>query len=138
MQTKLGISSNLLGAFIFIMGLLSVTGLFGTLALPMLIVVAYILLKEEDLTLKTMAATSSFLVLFYFVVDRIFDFVPEFLNFLNFFLQFAKIYITDGYGIVNFLFLLVTWTIKVFFIILMFMAFSGKTIRFGFITKHIR
>lgn len=137
LRSKLGVSTNLLGAISFLLALLLVNGSLTALAIPFIVVVAYVLAKEEDLTLRIEAATSVVLVLSYYAINVVFGFIDEFLGFLNFFLQFAKIRIYDEFGITNFIFQFVIWAYKIILIILALMAFKGKTIKFGFITKHV-
>jgi len=57
---------------------------------------------------------------------------------LNFFLQFAKITLTDGWGIVDFLLIFVDWAFKVVFIIFSLLALTGKNVKLKFVEKNIQ
>jgi len=146
-KTKLGVSTNLVGAIIFMLAFLTTfagsfadsRSFFDSLFLiPLVLLVAYVLVKEESTELKATAMSAVLLSVLYFVLVEVFEFVPEFLRFLNFFLQFAKITLTDGWGIVDFLLIFVDWAFKVVFIIFSLLALTGKNVKLKFVEKNIQ
>ena len=110
-------------------------------AVPFVVLVAFVLYKEEDLWLKASALKATFLVITLLLVGFMFGFVNDLLAFINFFLQFADIYIRDGFGIMSFFINIIDVIVKVFVLILAILAFKGKTIKLpvidNMISKHL-
>ena len=110
-------------------------------AMPFVLLVAYVLYKEEDLWLKASALKAVFLVIFLVLVSFLFGFVYDLLDFINFFLQFADINIVDGFGIISFFTNIIDVIGKIFLLILAISAFKGKTVKLplidNMINKHL-
>ena len=83
-KTKLGVSTNLMAAFIYALAIVISfvsSGMAFTLAL--VVTVAYILYKEEDMWLKSSAVKAVAIVLVFMLVPFLFGFVYDIMDFLN-------------------------------------------------------
>ncbi len=134
-KSKLGVSNNLIAMFLYVLALMVAiyNATFGVYAFILL--AAYILLKEENF-LKGHVVTAAAAILLDYVIAIAFSLVPDFLEFLNFFLQFAKIRIYDGWGITGFLQLLVKWAFEIVLVILAISALKGKESKL--FKKHVQ
>lgn len=138
-KSKLGMSLGMTAGLVFLLAILVefVNSSSWVFSIPFIVLVAYILYKEEDLWLKASALKAVFVVIFFTLVPFAFSFVNDILAFLNFFLQFADIYITDGWGIMSFISNIIYVVEKIFLIMLALSAFKGKTIKLPVIDKMI-
>lgn len=142
-KTKLGISTNLMAAFIFALAIVF-TYVNAGIAIGVLLfaTVAYILCKEEDLWLKTSAVKAIVILIVFMFVPFFFSFVVDFMEFLNFFFQFAKFELYDKFNIMAFLMNIIDVFQKIFLLLLSISALKGKTIKVPFvdnmIAKHLQ
>lgn len=139
-KTKLGISNCMVAGIIFLLAL--ITSFYSTaviFAWPFVLLVAYVLLKEDDLWLKASAIKAVLVVLLFILVPILFSFVNNVLEFINFFLKIAEATpIQDGWGIMNFFEMLFDIVEKVFLLLLALFAFKGKTIKIPVVDNMIR
>lgn len=141
-KTKLGISTCMAAGLVYLLAIVT-TFVSGSwvYAMPFVLLVAYVLYKEEDLWLKASALKAVFLIIALLLVNFLFGFVDDLLAFINFFLQFADIHITDGFDIMGFIIVIINVVIKVFLLVLSLSAFKGKTVKLpvidNMINKHI-
>ena len=127
-KSKLGISTCMTAGLVFLLAIIvefvSTSWLF---ILPFVMLVAFILYKEEDLWLKASTLKAVLIVLLFTLV--------------NFFLQWIPFAITDSIGLISWFKTIIFVFEKVFLLILAIMAFKGKTIKLplidGMIAKHI-
>lgn len=137
-KTKLGISTGMLAAIIFLLAIVTEFVSGGTVfALAFVLAVAYVLYKEEDMWLKGCAVKAVCVVLIFTLVPFLFGFVDDIMKFINFFLQFADTEIHDGFGIMTFIINIINVVEKVFLLVLALLAFKGKTIKLPVIDKMI-
>lgn len=141
-KTKLGISTCMAAGLVFLLAIVTTfVSSSWVYAMPFVLLVAYILYKEDDLWLKASTLKAVFLVIALLLVGFLFGFVNDLLAFINFFLQFADIYITDGFGIMTFITNIIDVIGKIFLLVLAISAFKGKTIKLpvidNVISKHI-
>ncbi len=139
MKTKLGISTCMTAGLVFLLAIVTTfVSSSWVYAMPFVLLVAYVLYKEEDLWLKASALKAVFLVIFLVLVSFLFGFVYDF---INFFLQFADINIVDGFGIISFFTNIIDVIGKIFLLILAISAFKGKTVKLplidNMINKHL-
>lgn len=143
-KTKLGMSTGMLAAIIFLLAIVTEFVDSGwVFAMAFVGTVAYVLYKEEDLWLKACAIKAVLVVLIFTLVPFFFGFVYDVMDFINFFLQFAKTSdIVDGFGIMSFISNIVTIVEKVFLLILALFALKGKTIKLpvvdNMVSKHLQ
>ncbi|MBQ2745873.1 MAG: hypothetical protein IJF37_09735 [Lachnospiraceae bacterium] len=142
MKTKLGISTCMTAGLVFLLAIVTTfVSSSWVYAMPFVLLVAYVLYKEEDLWLKASALKAVFLVIFLVLVSFLFGFVYDLLDFINFFLQFADINIVDGFGIISFFTNIIDVIGKIFLLILAISAFKGKTVKLplidNMINKHL-
>lgn len=142
-KTKLGISTGMLAAIIFLLAIVTEFVNGGTVfALAFVLAVAYVLYKEEDMWLKACAVKAVCVVLIFTLVPFFFGFVDDIMKFINFFLQFADTEIHDGFGIMSFIINIINVVEKVFLLLLALLAFKGKTIKLpvieNMIAKHLQ
>lgn len=139
-KTKLGISNCMVAGIIFLLAL--ITSFYSTaviFAWPFVLLVAYVLLKEDDLWLKASAVKAVLVVLLFILVPILFSFINDIIDFINFFLSIAEATpVHDGWGIISFLEMLFDIVEKVFLLILSFLAFKGKTVKLPVIDNMIR
>lgn len=139
-KTKLGISNCMVAGIIFLLAL--ITSFYSTaviFAWPFVLLVAYVLLKEDDLWLKASAIKAVLVVLLFILVPILFSFVNNILEFINFFLKIAEAtLIQDGWGIIDFFKMLFDIVEKVFLLLLALFAFKGKTIKIPVVDNMIR
>lgn len=142
-KTKLGVSTNLVAAFVFALALVFTfvnTGM--VIGLTLLVTVAYVLYKEEDIWLKSCVIKAVAVVIVFMFVPFAFGFVYDIMDFLNFFLQFAKFTLYDKFGIIPFIMIFVDAFEKIFLLLLALKALKGSTIKVPFvdnmIAKHIQ
>lgn len=139
-KTKLGISNCMVAGIIFLLAL--ITSFYSTaiiFAWPFVLLVAYVLLKEDDLWLKASAVKAVLVVLLFILVPILFSFVDNILEFINFFLKIAEATpIQDGWGIISFFEMLFNIVEKVFLLLLALFAFKGKTIKIPVVDNMIR
>lgn len=137
-KTKLGISTSMLAAFIFLLAIVTEFVSAGwVFSMAFVGIVAFVLYKEEDLWLKACAIKAVCVVLVFTLVPFLFGFVNDIMEFINFFLQFADIQICDGFGIMNFFMNIISVVEKVFLLVLALLAFKGKTIKLPVIDKMV-
>ena len=141
-KTKLGISSCMEAGLVYLLAIVTTfVSSSWVYAMPFVLLVAFVLYKEEDLWLKANALKAVFLSITVILVTFMFGFVNDILAFINFFLQFADIRINDGFGIMAFITNIIDVVCKVFLLILSLTAFKGKTIKIpvidNMIGKHI-
>ena len=142
-KTKLGISTNLMAAFVFSLAIVF-TYVNAGIAIGVLLfaTVAYVLCKEEDLWLKTNVVKAIVILIVFMFVPFFFSFVVDFMEFLNFFFQFAKFELYDKFNIMAFLMNIIDVFQKVFLLILAITSLKGKTIKVPFvdnmIAKHLQ
>ncbi len=141
-KTKLGISSCMEAGLVYLLAIVTTfVSSSWVYAMPFVLLVAFVLYKEEDLWLKASALKAVFLSITVILVTFMFGFVNDILAFINFFLQFAEIRINDGFGIMAFITNIIDVVCKVFLLILALTAFKGKTIKIpvidNMIGKHI-
>lgn len=141
-KTKLGISSCMEAGLVYLLAIVTTfVSSSWVYAMPFVLLVAFILYKEDDLWLKASALKAVFLSITVILISFMFGFVNDFLAFINFFLQFANIHINDGFGIMSFITNIIDVICKVFLLLLTFSAFKGKTIKIpvidNMIGKHI-
>lgn len=141
-KTKLGISTCMTAGLVFLLAIVTTfVSSSWVYAMPFVLLVAYVLYKEEDLWLKASVLKAVFLVIALLLVSFMFGFVNDLLEFINFFLQFADINITDGFGIISFMTNIINVVGKLFLLVLAVSAFKGKTIKLpvidSLISKHI-
>lgn len=142
-KTKLGVSTNLLGAIVF---LLAIVTTFVTsdmsLAFAFVLVAAYILWKEEDLWLKGCVIKAALIILVFMLVPFLFGFVNDVFEFLNFFFQFADFRLWDKFGIMPFIQNIIMVFEKIFLLILALKAFKGQTVKVpvvdDMVAKHLQ
>lgn len=141
-KTKFGLSTGLTAAIIFMLAIITefVNDQF-IFAAPFVALVAFVLLKEEDLWLKACAVKAVLIVIVFTLVPFLFSFINDFLYFLNFFLKFAGINIQDGFDIMGFIKSIIYVFEKIFLILLALVALKGKTIKVpvidNIIAKHL-
>lgn len=139
-KTKLGISNCMVAGLIFLLAL--ITSFYSSsimFAWPLVLLVAYVLLKEDDLWLKASAIKAVLVVLLFILVPILFSFIDNIIAFINFFLRIAEATpIQDGWGIVDFIEMLFDIVEKVFLLILTLLAFKGKTIKLPVVDNLIR
>lgn len=142
-KTKLGVSTNLMAAIVFLLAI--VTRFVSndmSLALAFVVVAAYILLKEDDLWLKSCVVKAVLILLVFWLVPFFFSFVTDLFQFLNFFLKFADFTLWDKFGIMAFIQNIVFVFEKIFLLILAIKAFSGKTVKIpvidNMVAKHLQ
>ncbi len=137
-KTKLGISTCMEAGLVFLLAIVTTfISSSWVYAMPFVLLVAFVLYKEEDLWLKASALKAVFLVIALLLVGFMFGFVNDLLAFINFFLQFADIHITDGFGIMAFITNIIDVIAKIFLLILAISAFKGKTIKLPVIDNMI-
>jgi len=142
-KTKLGMSNCLVAAIIFMLAIITEFVDAGFLfAIAFVGLVAFVLIKEEDMWLKACAVKAVLIVLVFTLVPYLFGYVNDLLEFINFFLQFADISITDGFGIMGFLRNIISVFEKIFLLILAIFALKGKTIKIpvvdNMLAKHLQ
>lgn len=141
-KTKLGISTCMTAGLVFLLAIVTTfVSSSWVYAMPFVLLVAYVLYKEEDLWLKGSVIKAVFLVIALLLVSFMFGFVNDLLEFINFFLQFADVNITDGFGIMSFMTNIINVVGKLFLLVLAVSAFKGKTVKLpvidSLISKHI-
>ena len=139
-KTKLGLSNCMVAGIIFLLSL--ITSFYSAsiiFAWPFVLLVAYVLLKEDDLWLKASAVKAVLVVLLFILVPVLFSFVNNFIEFINFFLKIANTTpIADGWNIIGFFEMIFDIIEKIFLLILSFLAFKGKTVKLPIIDNMIR
>lgn len=139
-KTKLGLSNCMVAGIIFLLAL--ITSFYSASIIfswPLVLLVAYVLLKEDDLWLKASAVKAVLVVLVFILVPILFSFVDNIISFINFFLRIADATpINDGWGIISFFEMLFSIVEKVFLLILSLSAFKGKTIKLPIVDNMIR
>ena len=139
-KTKLGLSNCKVAGIIFLLAL--ITSFYSASIIfswPLVLLVAYVLLKEDDLWLKASAVKAVLVVLVFILVPILFSFVDNIISFINFFLRIADATpINDGWGIISFFEMLFSIVEKVFLLILSLSAFKGKTIKLPIVDNMIR
>lgn len=78
MKTKIGISAGLMGAALYLFGLLSGYGY-----IILILLAGYILLREENQWLRYVAVKAMALCLFFFVLSTAVGLIPDILNFIG-------------------------------------------------------
>lgn len=137
-KTKLGISTNLMAALVFMLAIVTTfVSSDMSLALAFVLVVAYILWKEEDLWLKSCAVKSVAIVLVFMLLPFAFGLVYDVFDFLNFFLQFADFRLYDKFGIMAFIQNIVYVFEKLFLLLLAIKALKGQTVKIPVVDKMV-
>ncbi len=139
-KTKLGMSNCMAAGFIFLLALVTSFQTASIIfAWPFVLLVAFVLVKENDLWLKASAVKAVLVLLFFLLIPICFSFVDDIISFINFFLGLAKTApINDGFGIMNFLMNIFSIIEKVVLLVLALVAFKGKTIKLPVIDNLIR
>lgn len=139
-KTKLGLSNCMVAGIIFLLALITTFYSASIIfAWPFVLLVAYVLLKEDDLWLKASAIKAVLVVLLFILVPVLFSFVNNFIEFINFFLRIANATpIADGWNIIGFFEMIFDIIEKIFLLILSFLAFKGKTVKLPIIDNMIR
>lgn len=139
-KTKLGLSNCMVAGIIFLLALITTFYSASIIfAWPFVLLVAYVLLKEDDLWLKASAIKAVLVVLLFILVPVLFSFVNNFIEFINFFLRIANATpISDGWNIIGFFEMIFDIIEKIFLLILSFLAFKGKTVKLPIIDNMIR
>lgn len=142
-KTKLGLSTNLVAAFVFALALVFTfvnTGM--VIGLALLVTVAYVLVKEDDMWLKSCVIKAVAVMIAFMFVTFAFSFVYDIMDFLNFFFQFAKFRLYDKFGIIPFIMIFVDAFQKLFMLLLTLKALKGSTIKVpvvdNMIAKHLQ
>jgi uncharacterized membrane protein len=142
-KTKLGVSTNLMAAFIYALAIVISfvsSGMAFTLAL--VVTVAYILYKEEDMWLKSSAVKAVAIVLVFMLVPFLFGFVYDIMDFLNFFFQFADFRLYDKFAIIPFITTIIDVLEKLFLLLLAVKALKGQTVKVpvvdDMVAKHLQ
>lgn len=138
-KTKLGISNCMLAGIIFFFALLFEFNSASLFMWPLIITVAYVLLKEEDLWLKASAIKAVMIIIVFALIPFAFSFVEDLMSFINFFLRIAKTEtIGDGFYIMGTINMLCEIAEKIILLILAIFAFKGKTIKVPVVDNVIR
>lgn len=139
-KTKLGMSNCMAAGLIFLLALVTSFQTASIIfAWPFVLLVAFVLVKENDLWLKASAVKAVLVLLFFLLIPICFSFVDDIISFINFFLGLAKTApINDGFGIMNFLMNIFSIIEKVVLLVLALVAFKGKTIKLPVIDNLIR
>lgn len=139
-KTNLGISNFMCAGIIFLLAI--ITGFYSSetiFAWPFIALVAYVLVKEDDLWLKASAIKAVLIILLFALIPFFFSFVYDFLGFINFFLGIAEsTKLNDGWGIINFIEMIIRIAEKVFLFLLAMFAFKGKTVKIPVVDEMIR
>lgn len=133
MKTKLGITVGLFGAGIYL------AGYFGGV-LTSTLILAYVLLFEEDLKLKMMALKSTVLVFAFLVLTAVIGYVPGLISIVN---RFVNIFggsfsIAFIQNIISFVQEVIYYLKSVVFLILALTAFGGNDLGLGPIDKMVQ
>ena len=142
-KTKLGISNYMCDGIIFILAAITTFYSGQTIfAWPFIALIAFVLLKEDDLWLKASVLKAVLVILFFILIPFLLGFVDNILSFVNFFVRIAGAEaISDGWNIIGFFNNIVYVVEKIFLLLLALFAFKGKTIKIpvvdGIIRKHL-
>ena len=137
-KTKLGLSTNLVAAFVFALALVFTfvnTGM--VIGLALLVTVAYVLVKEDDMWLKSCVIKAVAVMIAFMFVTFAFSFVYDIMDFLNFFFQFAKFRLYDKFGIMAFIQNIVYVFEKLFLLLLAIKALKGQTVKIPVVDKMV-
>ena len=141
-KTKLGLSNCMVAGIIFLLALFVEFNSLTMYMWPFILLVAYVLTKEEDLWLKASAVKAVMIILAFSLIPFAFSFVWDIIEFINFFLGIAEeMPVTDGFGIMGTVQMLCEIVEKIYLFLLAIFAFKGKTVKVpvidGIIRKHI-
>ena len=132
MKTKLGVSTGVLAALAFF------AAIFGGY-IPVIIVVGYILLFEEDEWLKKTAVKAIVLAILFSLIITLIGLIPDILNWLSTILSWFKL--TIKYSIVNTIVSFITSTLALIrtclFLILGFIAITKEEIKVPIVDKFV-
>lgn len=142
-KTKLGVSTNLMAAIVFLLAIVTTfVSSDISFALAFVLVAAYILWKEEDLWLKSCVLKAILIIFVFLLLPFLFGFVNDLFEFLNFFFQFTDFRLWDKFGIMPFISNIIVVFEKIFLLILALKAFKGQTIKIpvidSIVAKHIQ
>jgi hypothetical protein len=138
MKSKLGISVGLIAALTYLIAL------FGGY-IPLLLVVGYILICEQQRWLKVSAVKALVVVIGFSLISAIIGFIPNLLSLVNTFVNNDGLKIVELYyeftsiinKIISFITTLLTIAEKVLLLLLGFFAVGQKSFNLGFIDKFI-
>ena len=141
-KSKFGISTCMTAGLVFLLAILVDFVSSSTIfTLPFVLLVAFILYKEEDLWLKASTLKAVFIVILFTLINFFFGFVYDLFDFINFFLQWIPFRIEDFIGLISWFKTIIFVFEKIFLLILAIMSFKGKTIKLplidNMIAKHI-
>jgi hypothetical protein len=124
MKSKIGLSVGIIAAAAYFLGLIA-----GYV--PLLLIVGYVLICEENRWLKIAVVKALLISLFFSVVQSVIGFIPNFFTILT---NLGEIFDQEWYFItiprlVNFFTYLITILEKVIMLLFGFMAIAQKTIR---------
>ncbi len=141
-KSKFGISTCMTAGLVFLLAILVEFVSSSTIfTLPFVLLVAFILYKEEDLWLKASTLKAIFIVILFTLINFFFGFVYDLFDFINFFLQWIPFRIEDSIGLISWFKTIIFVFEKIFLLILAIMSFKGKTIKLplidNMIAKHI-
>ncbi len=129
-KSKLGISIGLLSAITFLSGYAGITA--------MVLVVGYILLREENMTLKKNAVSTVVLYLVFLVLSMCIGALDNVLSFLDFGNWMYKIgFSIYSNALISKLNVIVYLAEKVVFGLLALFALSGKEVKLPFVDKFV-
>ncbi len=141
-KSKLGISTCMTAGLVFLLAIIvEFVNTSWVFTIPFVMLVAFILYKEEDLWLKASTLKAVLIVLLFTLISFFFGFVYDLFDFINFFLQWIPFRLEDSIGVISWLKTIIFVFEKIFLLILAIMSFKGKTIKLplidNMIAKHI-
>jgi hypothetical protein len=139
-KTKLGMTNCMAAGIIFLLALITSFQTSSIIfAWPFVLLVAFVLVKENDLWLKASAIKAVLVLVAFLLIPICFSFIYNIMDFINFFLNLADVQaISDGYDIIGFFINIFNIIEKVVLLILALLAFKGKTIKLPVIDSAIR
>ena len=142
-KTKLGVSTNLMAALVFMLAIVvRFVSSDMSFALAFVLVAAYVLCKEEDLWLKSCVVKAIAIVLVFLLIPFAFGLVYDLFEFLNFFFQFAEFELYDKFGIMAFIQNILYVFEKLFLLLLAVKALKGQTVKVpvvdNMVAKHLQ
>lgn len=137
-KTKLGVSTNLLAAFVYALAIvISFVNTSMALILTLTATVAYILLKEDDMWLKSNAVKAVAVIILFMLAHFLVGFADDIMALLNFFLDFADFKLYDKFKIITFIKNILYVTEKIFLLMLSLKAVKGQTVKVPVVDKLI-
>lgn len=130
LKSKMGVPIALLGAATFFLGALSLT--------PTVLLIGYILIREENEWLRNVAIKASGVIIFFGLISVGFNCINEILQVLNVIVQridSSATTIAIPFDINSLLKNLLAFIENIVFVVIGFKALSMKTVKFGPIEK---